>query len=100
MILEFLRLSNYLANDFRFSYLRTKDNLKIDLVIERPGRPLALIEIKSSESIVAKDLRHLISVQSEFPNADFFCLCQEEHSRTVNGVQVMNWNRGIQSILF
>lgn len=48
VIIESIRAANYLKNDFRFSYLRTKDNAEIDLIIDRPGLPLALVEIKST----------------------------------------------------
>ncbi len=36
---------SYLENDYRLSYLRTKDDVEVDLIIERPGKPEVLIEI-------------------------------------------------------
>jgi len=48
VILECHRLNDYLRCDYRFSYLRTRDNAEVDLVVERPGRPDLLIEIKST----------------------------------------------------
>ena len=45
IILEIVRLSNYKNNDWQFSYLLTKDNAEIDLIIDRPGLPEVLIEI-------------------------------------------------------
>jgi hypothetical protein len=37
VILESNRMNDYLEPDFRFSYLRTKDDAEIDLIVERPG---------------------------------------------------------------
>jgi len=34
IVLELLRLNDYLKRDFRFSYLRTKDDLEVDIIIE------------------------------------------------------------------
>ena len=38
IFLECIRLNDYLRKDFKFSYLRTKDDLEIDLIVERPGK--------------------------------------------------------------
>jgi predicted AAA+ superfamily ATPase len=51
IILECYKLAHYFFPDYRFSYLRTHDDLEIDLVIERPDKPLLLIEIKSANTI-------------------------------------------------
>lgn len=39
---ECFRLNSYREPDFQFSYLRTKDDVEIDLIIERPDRSTAL----------------------------------------------------------
>ena len=49
VITQIVHLSRYRFPDWRLSYLRTGAGVEIDLVIERPGMPEALIEIKSSE---------------------------------------------------
>ena len=72
----------------------------MDLVVERPGLPLVLIEIKSSQSVIDKDLRHLVSLKPDFPGAELYCFSQEKLGRVVNGVQVVNWKEGIQMVLW
>ena len=48
VINEFVRLNSYEKRDYRFSYLQSASGVEIDLIVERPGRPLALVEIKST----------------------------------------------------
>jgi predicted AAA+ superfamily ATPase len=43
--------------------VRTKEDLEIDFIIERPGMPLALIEVKSTENVQDQHLRGLKSVK-------------------------------------
>ena len=42
VIAEMVRLNDTLKLDCRFSHLRTKDGVEIDLIVERPGEPPAL----------------------------------------------------------
>ncbi len=46
-----MRLASYLRRQYKFSYLRTSDDVEIDLIIERPGEPTIYIEIKSTDHI-------------------------------------------------
>ncbi len=57
VILEVMRLNSYSEADFKLSYLRTKDDAEIDLIIERPGSPDLLIEIKSYKRIDRGDAK-------------------------------------------
>lgn len=47
--LEFYKLTSYGRNDWRFSFFQTKEGFEIDLIIERPGDKLLLVEIKSKK---------------------------------------------------
>ncbi len=59
LVSECFRLNEYLKLDFKMSYLRTKDDLEIDLIIERPGSPDLLVEIKSTTRVTEDDARQL-----------------------------------------
>ncbi len=72
VIVEALRLSAYSGNDFRFSYLRTKDDAEIDLIVERPGAPAALVEIKSSDRVDERDVKSLERFAADMPKAESF----------------------------
>jgi predicted AAA+ superfamily ATPase len=98
IICEILRLASYAANDWRFSYLRTKDNLEIDLIIDRPGRPRALIEIKSSDSVHLDQLRALRSLGADLADSELFCICQEPRARLVDGIRILPWRDAITEL--
>jgi len=97
VIAECLKLSSYAQNDFRFSYLRTGAGVEIDLVVERPGKPLLLVEIKSSDDIRAGDLSNLNKIASELGACEAICLCQEPRRKTIGQVKVWPWRKGIQA---
>lgn len=59
LILEFHKLSSLLRLDWKFSYLNTKDQGEIDLIIERPDGPPLLIEMKSKTRVVEADAKAL-----------------------------------------
>jgi len=77
IILELKRLCSYARNDFAFSYLRTKDDAEIDLILERPGMRTALIEIKSSTTVEEGDVATLARFLPDFKNAVAFCLSND-----------------------
>jgi predicted AAA+ superfamily ATPase len=98
IICEVIRLSSYTRNDWRLSYLRTKDGLEIDLVIERPGLPIALVEIKSTDQIREEHLKPLRLLGADIPNSEMFCLSQESRARLVDGIRVLPWKEGLVAL--
>lgn len=91
-------MSSYLERNYRFSYLCTKDGLEVDFVIERPGMPPALVEIKSAERISDDHLRALRMVKNDFPNAELLLLCQDNIPRLIDGVHVLPWRLGLERL--
>lgn len=98
VVLEIFRLNEYFEKDFKISYLRTKNNLEIDLILEKPS-VIILIEIKSSQQIVQDHLTSLRSLSHEFPNAKKFVLCLEPRPRLVDGIKIIHWQEGLKEIL-
>ena len=96
VILECVKLAGYYKSEYRFSYLRTKDDAEIDLLVERPGKPVLFIEIKSSKQITEESLRTLISLSKDFGNCEAVCLSNEPHEKLIHGVKVMPWDKGIK----
>ncbi len=88
---EVHRYNEYFQLDYHISYLRTKDDAEIDLIIERPDGSISLVEIKSSEVIEDRHLKHLISFKKDFPNADLVCISNEKKARKVNDIQILPW---------
>lgn len=98
VITEIFRRCAYLKNDYRLSYLRTKDGAEIDLVIDRPGAPTVLLEIKSATMVDENDLRHLRSFRRAIADSVALCLCQEPIARSVSDVLILPWQDGLDEI--
>ncbi|HLD22243.1 MAG TPA: AAA family ATPase [Patescibacteria group bacterium] len=96
-ITELLRLNAYAQADFSFSYFATQ-NIEIDLVIERPGKPLLFIKIKSGEHVNNKELRSLISIVHDTPQSEGICICREPQKRKVESVLVCPWQEAAEAI--
>ena len=58
----------FARSDWRFPYLQTGGGVDIDLIIERPGLPTALIEIKSSKWVDERDVRSLVRFTGTSPS--------------------------------
>ena len=74
VILECFKRINYFHPDYRLSYLRSPDGLEVDCIIERPGRPLLMLEIKSATRVHADQLRRLKQIAKEL-KAEVECVC-------------------------
>ena len=98
IILEILRLSSYGRKSIELSYLRTKDDAEIDLIIERPGEPLAIVEIKSSTMVDDTEINKLARLKGDFPNCRAIVLSNEPLPRRANGVEILPWRMGIESL--
>jgi len=91
IVLELHKANSYLERDFRFSYFKTSDGAEIDIIIERPGRPLALVEIKSTDEIHPRHTASLVRLREEFGENEAFLICREKAPRVVDGVRVLPW---------
>jgi predicted AAA+ superfamily ATPase len=91
ILLELYRLNDYRRMDWRFSYLRTKDGVEIDLVIDRPGRSTVLIEIKSSDTIDESDCKTLNRYVDEFTSAVAYCVSRTKVRKKIDKVVCLYW---------
>ncbi len=96
IILECFRLAAYYHREFRFSYLRTPSDAEIDLIVERPGKPLLCIEIKSATMISPQSLRSFIDLTKDLPDSEAICLCNEKYIKQIEHVTVFPWQLGIK----
>jgi predicted AAA+ superfamily ATPase len=96
IILQAIQLANYYHRDYRFSYLKTKDDAEIDLVVERPGLPLLFIEIKSSEHVQPEHLTTLKRMADDFGSAEAICLSRDAYAKQLDGITVFPWLDGLK----
>lgn len=96
VILESFKLASYLKKEYRFSYLLTKDDSEIDLVVERPGKPVLFIEIKSTKQVTRESLRSLISLSKDFGKCEAVCFSDDPYEKLVSGIKVIPWQKGVK----
>lgn len=98
IILECFKLAAYFKPEFRFSYIKTKDDAEVDLVIERPGKSILFIEIKSSNNVRENDLHGLIKISKDFTNCEALCLSNDALAKKYHQVTVLPWRDGLRQI--
>ena len=98
IILEIIRLSQYQNKDWTFSYLQTKDNAEIDLIIDRPGMPTVLIDIKSTKQIKERDTLTLNRFAKDIKNSEQFCISRDEHEKKIGSVWCCPWQSAFTKI--
>jgi predicted AAA+ superfamily ATPase len=95
IIVECIKLARYFHAEFRFSYLMTESNVEVDLVVERPGKKLLLIEIKSSDATNREDLSSLSRLAKDLGNCEAICLSCDPRQKKIGDVTVYPWRIGI-----
>lgn len=80
-----------------FSYLKTKDDAEIDLIVERPGLPLLFIEIKSSDNVQPVHLTTLKRIAQDYGVCEATCFSRDPYPKEFDGIKVWPWLQGIQN---
>ena len=70
----------------------------MDLVIQRPGRPLALVEIKSTDHVREEHVTSLAAFQKDFPEAECMLLSRDPYPKRFGGIQALPWGVGVTSL--
>lgn len=96
IIMECIKLANYYQTEFRFSYLMTEADVEVDLVVERPGNPLLLIEIKSTDDVKAEHLTALEGIARVIGENESVCFSNDKRHKKIGEVTVYPWQKGIK----
>ncbi|MHB1949648.1 MAG: ATP-binding protein [Gammaproteobacteria bacterium] len=97
IILQCKQLANYYHREYRFSYLKTKDDAEIDLIIERPGLPLLLIEIKSSDNVQSAHVATLKKLAHDIGNCEAVCFSCDPYPKQLDGIKIFPWAQGVKN---
>lgn len=100
IILEIMKLCNYSRKNYRFSYLRTKDDAEVDLVIERPRQKTLFIEIKSSKSVNIENLDNLAKLARDYGECQAICLSQDSQARKTKALEILPWQEGLRKLFY
>lgn len=91
VFLETYRLQNYRELGWRFSYLRTKDDAEIDLIIERPNETTLLVEIKATDSVSERHSTNLNRFVPDFKNSEALILSNDPVAKQFGKVRCLHW---------
>lgn len=89
----------YSLKQYQLSFLKTKDGAKIDLIVERAGKPTFLLEIKSGSVVREGECRNLKAFANEIPGAIPLCLYNGETSLTFGPVECLPWQEGVRRVV-
>lgn len=99
IVLELFRGCEYLQNDFRLSYLRTKDDAEIDVIMERPGKKELLLEIKSTNRVTDDDVRSLKRFVADWDRpAEAQVWSLDPVEKRIDGIHCFPWQIGYDSV--
>ncbi|MEI8320766.1 MAG: hypothetical protein WCG05_01990 [Alphaproteobacteria bacterium] len=70
-------MAGYFYPEYKFSYLRTKDDVEIDLIVERPGKKI-LCTVK------------------EIDHSEAICISQEPRAKKIGDVLVLPWQEALE----
>lgn len=90
-VLEAHRLRNYSRSTDKFSYIRTKDGIEIDLLVKRGNRELWAIEIKSSERVDEMEINRLLPLAEDLKADRFIVASREKQKRSLKGFEIWPW---------
>lgn len=99
LVNEIHRLLTYSERSFQLSYLRVDEDQEIDLIVERTGLPVLLIEIKSTDRVNDGHVRSLKNLGPSFKNARWMLLSRDPIAKEIDGVSCLPWREGLQQIL-
>lgn len=96
IILECVRLASYYYPEYRFSYIKTKDDVEVDLVVERPGKKLLCIEIKSTDNVREDKLSSFANLVKDIPNSEAICISQESRAKKIGEITILPWQKALR----
>ena len=83
-------LSKYLNKDWKLSFLRTKSNVELDLIIETPRGKTIALEIKSKKWPDKSDYNSGFEAIKRFKkDAQLICVCNGDRARIEEGVEIL-----------
>ncbi|MBL8695643.1 MAG: ATP-binding protein [Planctomycetes bacterium] len=93
VIHEIHRWNHYFEKDWRLSYLRTKDDAEIDLIVERPGKPRLLLEIKSTDRLPPGELNSAARLAADISNSELLCVSRDPRAQQIGSARAIHWSQ-------
>jgi len=93
VVLESLRMVDYLDAEAQCYYWRTNQGAEVDLLLVRHGHLVAAIEIKAKHQIASPDLSGLRSFADAHPDVPRLVVCEVPEEHLLQEVRIVPWRR-------
>ena len=98
LINELYRLNKYTERDYKFSFLKTKDGVELDLIIRINARKHYCIEIKSGVLRSMDNFSAQLKLAEDIPGGEFMVFSQNSTAFTDGKITVYPWQEGLKMI--
>lgn len=98
LILETYRLLHYRRSEAGLYFWRTNHGAEVDLLIEKHGRPIAALEVKSTPRVAGAHLSGLRAFQEEHPRTPCFVVCSAPHPYRIGDVKILPWQNYLRQL--
>ncbi len=68
------------------------------MIVERPGRKTAFVEIKSSVRVTDGHVKHLKAISADYGDGEAYCFCQERRPRKIGNILIVPWKEGFERL--
>src|SRR3990167_4507760 len=99
IINEIHRRLTYHGKQFKLSYLRVKEDLEIDLIIERGNLAPTLVEIKSTPKVDERHARGLQILGDYFKSSKKYLISNDPDKKRFSNVLACPWMEAIDQII-
>lgn len=96
---ELHRRLSYVGRQFKLSYLRVKEELEIDLIVERGDLAPTLVEIKSADRVDERHTRGLKILGADFSSPKQYLISNDPDTKRFSGVLACPWAEAIDRIV-
>ena len=99
LVLEFIKNASYKRVDWSFSYIRTKDDVEIDLIINRPGEKKLFVEFKSKDRVRPEDAKSLETLGRDIdPKAERWLISNDPIEQSFGSTRALHWRKALQEL--
>ncbi len=99
ILLECYKLNHYFRKGYRLFYLKTKDGLEIDLIIQRPGKKDILVEVKSTKEVREEHTKKVRQIASAWNKpCEIQVWSQDFQVQKIKKVQCLPWPMALKTL--
>ncbi len=98
LIIEIRKLIDYKKKNWNLFYLKTKDDVEIDLILEIRRNEIICIEIKSTAKLKAQDIHSFVSISRDMKKSKSYCFSNDPVDKKIEHVECLHWQSGLKAL--